>query len=154
METNQLANNNTASTGVPIWLKKALYSVIGKNVYLRLKQFREKRLFYANFQAGVYKEPEQYFLKNIVSGGVCCLDIGANKGDYTFLVSQLVKPDGQVYAFEPVQSAFLKLRHHYDYLKPGNVRLFNYAAANYVGEIEMSIPIEKNDVGIETFRRF
>jgi len=49
---------------------------------------------------------ETQWVKKLISVGDRVLDIGANIGYYTLLLSELVGPEGQVYAFEPESSNY------------------------------------------------
>jgi FkbM family methyltransferase len=68
---------------------------------------------------------EKYlYLRNIKKGDII-LDIGANRGYYTSLFSEIISNSGQVHAFEPVPENFTKLKS----LKPFNKNvIFNHLA--------------------------
>jgi hypothetical protein len=51
-------------------------------------------------------EPEMCVIPLLLPQGGCALDLGANFGLYTRLLSELVGPDGQVHAVEPVPESF------------------------------------------------
>ncbi len=57
-----------------------------------------------NYEEGIWK-----FLRQVVKPGWDCLDLGANQGFYTVLLSRLVGPAGHIVAFEPVESERRKL---------------------------------------------
>lgn len=50
---------------------------------------------------GVWEEEETRIFKSIVKPGDLCIDVGANIGWYTVVLSRLVDPEGIVLAFEP-----------------------------------------------------
>ncbi len=50
------------------------------------------------------------YVKNVVSPGMFCLDLGANQGFYTVLLAKLVGPTGKVIAFEPELGELKRLR--------------------------------------------
>jgi FkbM family methyltransferase len=59
---------------------------------------------------GVYDAKLRCFLKRFVKPGMTCLDVGANIGCVTVLLSRLVGPSGRVFGFEPVPHLFERLR--------------------------------------------
>jgi len=52
------------------------------------------------FFTGVYETPTTELVKKLVKPGMNVLDVGANFGWYTILMSSLVGPSGRVFAFE------------------------------------------------------
>jgi hypothetical protein len=68
-----------------------------------------KRLHYARLiRRGTFcsDEPEYSMLEQIVSPGDWVIDVGANVGQYTLRLSELVKASGRVFAFEPIPQTF------------------------------------------------
>ncbi len=53
---------------------------------------------------------EQNVMRHVVASGDIAFDIGANIGLHTVLLSQLVGPEGKVYAFEPNEELLPNLR--------------------------------------------
>lgn len=51
---------------------------------------------------GTFEKKESEFLKKLIKSGDTCLDVGANFGYYSTLMSQSVGPRGKVFAFEPL----------------------------------------------------
>jgi FkbM family methyltransferase len=65
----------------------------------------------AYFLHGVCTEPfETAVIARLVRQGMTAIDIGANRGWYTVLLSRLVGPAGSVHAFEPDRTALSQLR--------------------------------------------
>jgi FkbM family methyltransferase len=63
------------------------------------------------FFHGVFSEPfETAVVVRLVRPGMTVVDIGANRGWYTVLLSRLVGPAGAVHAFEPDPTALCHLR--------------------------------------------
>jgi len=69
------------------------------------------------------------------------MDIGANYGDFTNLFSDIVGSKGEVHAFEPVPSTFLKLiRRIEDEQNYSNVFLNKFALGDKPGTFEIHVP--------------
>ncbi len=81
-------------------------------------------------------------LKDIVKPGMHVLDIGANIGYYTILLSELVGENGKVYAFEPDETNFKHLSENTKNLK--NVSLFKKAVGNKTETIKLYYSDELN----------
>lgn len=75
------------------------------------------------------------FLSTHVNEGAGILDIGANIGFYTRLLSELAGPSGTVYSFEADRRNFHFLEKNTRGLK--NVRLFNLAVSEKEGSLTM-----------------
>jgi FkbM family methyltransferase len=85
-------------------------------------------------------EPELRRLSEWVGPGDCVLDIGANVGFYTARSSQLVGPNGHVFAFEPTPETFHLLAYNARLFPFPNVTLFNAAASDTFGFAGMAVP--------------
>jgi len=59
---------------------------------------------------GLRGEEEKQFLERHVKPGMRVLDIGANQGIYSLLMSRLVGPSGHLHCFEPDPRLFASLR--------------------------------------------
>lgn len=78
------------------------------------------RLFYhkySSFYKAIYFKYKEItnkskivILKSIIQPGERVIDVGANIGFFTILLSKLVKPSGKVYAFEPEPNNFYYLK--------------------------------------------
>ncbi len=85
-------------------------------------------------------EKEIEFLPSIIHKGNIVLDIGANRGEYSFYLSGIVGKNGTVAAFEPGNRAFAlleKIKNHY---KLENLKLFNFAITNRKGDETLIVP--------------
>jgi len=129
-------------------VKRALFFILRKNMYMRLKKYREKRYFFQKLKKNNFDEREQIFLKHIVQYGDYCIDIGANEGEYSFYLAQLTGRDGKVFSFEPTKKAYKRLQEHYSHLRPQNVYIYNYAIGEKNGFCQMAIPSEKDEIGV------
>ncbi len=74
-------------------------------------------------------------LKKYIRNGDVVLDIGANIGFYTKILSDLVGESGKVYAFEPDKKNFSYLKQNTGDLK--NVEFINKAVSDKSGEITL-----------------
>ena len=64
----------------------------------------------AIFAFGQFENETARALASLIQPGAVVLDIGANIGAHTLPLARLVGPSGKVYAFEPTQYAFGKLK--------------------------------------------
>ena len=72
-------------------------------------------------------------MKKYIRKGAIVLDIGANIGFYTKILSELVGDNGKVYAFEPDKTNFGYLMKNAGHLK--NVVFINKAVSDKTGKI-------------------
>lgn len=106
-------------------------------------QQRMKRHYFAKqIRRGVFRseEPEFQFLEECLSPGDWVIDIGANVGHYALRMSELVKSDGRVLAFEPIPLTFELLVANCASGRFKNYTLFNLAASNFTGCVTMEVP--------------
>src|SRR5262245_33079559 len=92
-------------------------------------------------------EPEAVWVQSVVEPVDLALDIGANVGWYTVLLSRLVGPTGSVHAFEPVPATAEILAHVVRGLHLQNVRVHACAVADFEGSAAMEVP--RDTVGAE-----
>jgi FkbM family methyltransferase len=79
---------------------------------------------------------EQNLVKALVKPGMIAFDVGANLGDYSILLSQLVGESGKVYTFEPTSSIFEKLETRLNSQGLNNINVFQKAVFSEDKEIE------------------
>ena len=111
-----------------------------------------KRLYFGHqIKRGSFKSDEKEFdiLKKWVSEGDWVLDIGANIGQYTCMLSAIVGPAGRVVAFEPVPETFELLAANVAHLPSRNVTLLNAAASDRPNVLAVEIP--KFDTGLDNY---
>lgn len=96
-------------------------------------------------------EPEYKRLSEWVGSGDSVIDVGANIGTYTMILSTIVGPAGRVIAIEPVPSTFQLLTTHVGGLSGENVTLLNLAASEKSGIVEMEVP--SFDSGLDNIYR-
>lgn len=87
-----------------------------------------------------FTEPDMIPLPYFVKKGDIVVDIGANVGWYTRVLSELVGASGIVYSIEPIPSTFRLLQYVVSKLNLANVRLFNCAVSDTDTRVNMEIP--------------
>ncbi len=90
----------------------------------------------ASVNLGIFELAVTKALARHCKAGMHVLDIGANVGAHAFPLCQLVHPNGTVYAFEPTQYAFNKLRKNADLNPEFPIRIFRLALSDFVAENE------------------
>jgi FkbM family methyltransferase len=91
--------------------------VIGRSIYL----------------SGEYEHESIYKVKAHVKPGHNCIDIGANIGYYSKLLSSIIGDSGVVYCFEPLPSVFSLLQKNMDGCY--NAELYNMAVSDKTGVV-------------------
>lgn len=91
------------------------------------------------------EEPDFAIVKYLVKRGQTVVDIGANVGFYTKLLSELVAEDGLVISIEPIPETFSILSSCVSRLGLKNVMLLKYAVSDKNGYAMMEVP--KYDTG-------
>lgn len=71
--------------------------------------------------------------------GGTAVDVGANVGAHSIMMSRRVGPGGRVIAFEPVPATAWQMREHLALNKVENVQLFEAAISDAPGTVEMNI---------------
>ena len=90
------------------------------------------------FFFGEYERPLSKAVSAIIEPGDVCLDVGANFGWYTTLLSTIVGSGGQVHAFEPVPPTFAELQKNVGMLgDASNVTLNNLALGDASKEVSI-----------------
>lgn len=82
-------------------------------------------------------EKELHVLPAIVKRGTVAIDVGANKGIYSYLLSKLCR---EVMAFEPNPKMYSLLQG----AVPANVRTFEVALSNADGTADLILPIQRS----------
>ena len=97
------------------------------------------------------KEPELKIIRYLVKPGDSVIDIGANIGVYSKILSELVGPDGHVYSIEPFPATFEILCYNARKLHLDNVEPINVAISDSQEIVTMALPF--NSSGAETHYR-
>jgi len=101
--------------------------------------FAARRLFYAQ-AVRRFSVPHARVLRALVRKGECAVDLGANVGWYSRILSELVGPTGRVYSLEPVPPTYALLQRSIRKLRLTNVETINSAASDHNGSISMEVP--------------
>ena len=128
---------------VPGWLKVAAKQALPVSLQTSLRAYYLKSSVLVSDQA----EPEMRIIQSLVHPGEVVLDIGANIGRYTTLLSQLVAEEGRVFAFEPITENFKILS---SVIRDGhlrNVTPLQVALDRVAGHQEMVIPQNSDFTG-------
>jgi FkbM family methyltransferase len=106
-------------------IKRALYRTLPLESYLRVLSAG----FFAGLRLGLGRRSAAYeyprFLSRVVRRGDVVVDIGANLGYYSRVLSEIVGDGGKVYAVEPVKPIAQVLRHNLRRCR--NVEVLPYA---------------------------
>ncbi len=86
-----------------------------------------------------YEPDERSAMRQLVVPGMHAVDIGAQIGYHTLLLSQLVGDDGRVLAIEAAPDNFTLLEHNIQHNGRANVTAVNVAAADRPGELNLAI---------------
>lgn len=127
-----LAKKLPALQAVPV-------SIEGRVLYVDLRSGDAPDLLTGSPWAETPREAdEQYLMRQVVRPGDVALDIGANIGLHTVLLSQLVGAGGRVYAFEPNAALLPTLRHTVGGLS--NTTLHAVALSEQAAESVLFVP--------------
>jgi FkbM family methyltransferase len=85
-------------------------------------------------------EPDLAVVRELVQRGTIAVDLGANFGMYTKVLSDLVGPTGTVISVEPVPQTFDALSRNIRSLGMGNVSCVNVAISDSDGDVVMELP--------------
>jgi FkbM family methyltransferase len=92
----------------------------------------------AHIYYGQFEVPETKFIRRCVKPGWTVIDVGANLGYYTLVLSKLVGPQGRVYAFEPSTLNHKMLRKNIELNGATNVRPFQLALGARQGVVPLT----------------
>lgn len=97
---------------------------------------------YRDYYFGSYEKNVQSVLTKVVRKGMTVYNIGANLGYFTLALSQIVRPEGFVVAFEPNPGVRERLIEHV-YLNNLNnyVRVEEYALTDFDGHADFSLSL-------------
>ncbi len=85
-------------------------------------------------------EPDLAVVRELVQRGTVAVDLGANIGVYTKVLSDLVGPTGTVISVEPVPQTFDVLSRNIRSLAMSNVSCLNVAISDSNGDVVMALP--------------
>jgi len=114
-----------------IWIKLYSATPFGSMTTMRLNGFRLylfPTLLTCNLFADKgYRDENDIVIINILREGDIVVDVGANIGSLTILMSSLVGKTGAVYSFEPSLKFFIYLDKNIQLNKFTNIKIFNCA---------------------------
>ncbi|QEG20297.1 FkbM family methyltransferase [Mariniblastus fucicola] len=119
-------------------LKKLLLTVFGRAIYEKIQY----RYWLKKITSIKNHEPALRLSRRMFQSGDVVLDVGAHFGRYTVPLAQIVGPDGKVFAFEPVDSAYKLLTRIVSQSQLSNVELFNCAMGDGDTAQKMVIPLK------------
>jgi FkbM family methyltransferase len=88
-----------------------------------------------------YEEGSWRFITKTIQSGMVCIDVGANQGFYTILLSRRVGENGTVFGFEPVPLEFKRLKINLWLNRCRNTVLENAALSSASGFTDMNVCI-------------
>lgn len=117
-------------------IKKIVFKVLGSKVYE--KAYAKGKIYDIN--KGNLIEPEIDFLPHFISEDSFVLDIGANYGHYTIIMSRIAQK-GQVFAFEPIPFTFNVLERIKSHFKQNNIQTYHAAVSDKKEKLTMNVPL-------------
>jgi len=122
--------------------RKYIDKKLSSNTTIRLykKANLSKELYCYGFE-----EAEILFLRRYLRAGDVALDVGANIGLMTLIVSEQVKSAGAVHSLEPAPETFGWLKENTEINSISNVRLYNMALSDREGKIDFYVSQEGLD---------
>jgi FkbM family methyltransferase len=120
-------------------LRALLLQALGTEKYLSLVS----RIYIRLIKAGLMKSkyPELFYLEQLVQPGFICIDIGANVGYYSTLLSEFAGTAGHVHAVEPVALFQQIFNRNMKAFNCSNVTLHPVALGGEKGSITMGTPM-------------
>lgn len=121
-----------------------------KNMVMSLPEFWQMNIYRIYYRTLLKhnmfttSEPEFYCLHNWISPGDWAIDVGANVGIYTKMMSDLAGIDGRVISIEPVLRSFSLLSSNAQQFKHQNVTLVNVAASDAPSLKGLEIPLSQS----------
>ncbi len=120
------------------FIRKQLLSILGNEGYIKLVS----KVYLKMVTNGMLKNqyPELFYLKTILKEGDKCIDIGANLGYYSTMMSKIVRSSGWVYAVEPVPMFRDVWKKNVRMSKKNNLTLFPFALGKQTCRVKMGMP--------------
>lgn len=98
---------------------------------------------------GLYEPHIVEMMREHISPGDTCIDVGANIGHHTILMSHFVSDSGQVYAYEPIPHLRDQMSRSLQINSIHNVTIHDVALSDKEGE--MTLFIRKGNIGGSSF---
>lgn len=119
-------------------IRKILIGILGIEGYIKLASKVYIWLVSHGFLEKQY--PELFNLKKIIKPGDVCIDIGANLGYYSTLLSKLAGENGKVCAVEPIPMFYEIWKKNVKSSKVNNLQLFPFALGAETRTVQMGMP--------------
>ena len=129
-------------------LKRTAWKILPQSTIQLIKKRHYLRLLRSPL---LEKEPELRVVRYLVKQGDTVIDIGANVGVYSKILSVLVGAEGHVYSIEPFPPTFEILCYNVRKLHLDNVEPVNVAVSDSEAVVTMAIPYDPS--GAETHYR-
>ena len=127
-------------------LKKILILTKIGIIWLIIIVFRERGQIWVESESMIHKlkkgwryEKETELLDRFLSPGDVCFDVGANIGQWSYMMSRRVGNSGKVFAVEPMPVALRMLERVVKRLRLDNVEIQPLAVGNRKGEVAMYV---------------
>jgi FkbM family methyltransferase len=133
---------------IKLLLKRTAWRILPHSTVQLIKKRHYLRLLCSSL---FEKEPELRVVRYLIKPGDTVIDIGANVGVYTKILSELVGPDGHVYSIEPFPPTFEILCYNVKKLHLDNVEPINVAISDSQAIVTMALPYDSS--GAETHYR-
>jgi len=129
-------------------LKRTAWKILPHSTVQLIKKRHYLRLLRSPL---LEEEPELRVVRYLVKPGDTVIDIGANVGVHSKILSELVGPNGHVYSIEPFPPTFDILCYNVRKLRLDNVEPINVAVSDSQAVVTMSLPYDSS--GAETHYR-
>jgi FkbM family methyltransferase len=116
-------------------MRRVLRELVGESFFARARA-----LYWSIKLRFVRYEPETRILPQLISPGDCCLDVGANFGQFASYLGRTVGDEGRVFSFEPLPYNQEIFRRVMRLLRRDNVELIPAAVADREGNLTISVP--------------
>ena len=135
----------------PNWLKKFLIldskNHAGGEIFLDRIPFRDLKIWYFRksvigehlYYSGSFEDPVVSLFKTKVKPGSIVLDIGANIGYHSLILSRLAGREGRVYSFEPFRKNFELLSLNKNINNCDNLFPFKFALGDKLSDKQINI---------------
>ena len=151
---NRLKLQLLGQPGNPSWFANRIHSVLNglsaekfpvlscagalEGYKMRINWEKRRTYVYGTYEVQVVEA-----IQRVVKPGMVAMDIGANGGYYTLLLSKLVGDRGQVISYEPLPPNFAFLEENISLNHCSNVRAVCAAVAEHSGHLDLDLPEPK-----------
>jgi FkbM family methyltransferase len=108
-------------------------TIFGSTMDCKIDDNIDRRIYFF----GVWEPNLTHFIKHVIKQGDIVVDVGANIGYFTLLMSRLVQKDGSVVAIEASTTTFNKLAKNIERNHCANVISRHVAVSDHKGEIKL-----------------